>query len=314
MLLVAASFAGAATFEENFSHDPAANGWQIFGDTNLFQWDATNQNVRVTWDSSQTNSYFYRPLRTILAKDDDFSLAFDLRLNDIAVGTTTNKPYTFQLAIGFINFVQATQTNFFRGTGFDSPDIAEFDYFPDSGFGATVSPTIISSNNEFASSFNFPIELATNVLFHIAMSYTASNKALRTIMTSNGAPFGPIEDAVIGTNFSDFRVDTVAVCSYSDAGQEPLFAGSLLAHATVDNLSVAIPSPVMQLSGSFKNDLWEVQFSSRSNWLYTLERTADFTSWTNVSTRVTGNAADLFLQDTNPPLAKAFYRVRAERP
>jgi hypothetical protein len=56
--LVAASIGGAATISENFANDPLRNGWQIFGDTNLFQWDSTNQNLDVTWDSSQTNSYF----------------------------------------------------------------------------------------------------------------------------------------------------------------------------------------------------------------------------------------------------------------
>ena len=74
-------FAERRPFTENFSADPLQNGWQIFGDTNLFQWDSTNQNLDVTWDSSQTNSYFYNPLGTILAKSDDFSLSFDLQLN-----------------------------------------------------------------------------------------------------------------------------------------------------------------------------------------------------------------------------------------
>ena len=70
----------AATITENFSANPLQNGWQIFGDTNLFQWDSTNQNLAVTWDSSQTNSYFYHPLGTILTRNDDFSLAFDLAI------------------------------------------------------------------------------------------------------------------------------------------------------------------------------------------------------------------------------------------
>src|ERR1043166_1732063 len=73
----------AATISEDFSHEPTTHNWSIFGDTNLFVWDASNQVLQVTWDSSQTNSYFYRPLGTILSKSDDFGFAFDLRLSDI---------------------------------------------------------------------------------------------------------------------------------------------------------------------------------------------------------------------------------------
>jgi len=72
---------------KNFSANPLQNGWQIFGNTNLFQWDSTNHDLAVTWDSSQTNSYFYHPLGTVVTRNDDFSVVFDFRLNDIASGT-----------------------------------------------------------------------------------------------------------------------------------------------------------------------------------------------------------------------------------
>src|SRR4051812_46074569 len=86
ILLTSASFAGAATIVENFNSNPLNDGWKIFGDASLFQWDTTNQDLRVTWDSSQTNSYFYHPLGTILGTNDDFSVDFDLRLDDIGAG------------------------------------------------------------------------------------------------------------------------------------------------------------------------------------------------------------------------------------
>jgi len=62
----------ATTLEEDFSSDPATRGWRTFGARSLFNVDSTNQNLRVTWDSSQTNSYFYHSLGTILGKNDDF--------------------------------------------------------------------------------------------------------------------------------------------------------------------------------------------------------------------------------------------------
>ena len=60
--------------------------------------------------------------------------------------------------------------------------------------------------------------------------------------------------------------------------------------------------------------IWQAQFLSQSNWLYTLQRSADFQSWANVSSSTPGNATNLFLQDTGPPADEAFYRVKAERP
>src|SRR2546430_17254842 len=100
------SVARAITITENFSTDPSLNGWQIFGDTNLFQWDSANQNLAVTWDSSQTNSYFYQPLGATFTKADGFCVQFDLNLKDAnAIGY-------FQLAIGLCNFAEATATNF----------------------------------------------------------------------------------------------------------------------------------------------------------------------------------------------------------
>src|ERR1051325_6612720 len=48
---------------EDFRFNPLTNGWKVFGQTNLFAWNATNQNLEVIWDSSKSNSYFYKPDR-----------------------------------------------------------------------------------------------------------------------------------------------------------------------------------------------------------------------------------------------------------
>ena len=75
--------AQAAVFTEEFASPPAARGWRTFGDGSLFSWNATSQNLEVTWDSARPNSYFFRPLGTIVGKSDDFSFQFDLRLHSI---------------------------------------------------------------------------------------------------------------------------------------------------------------------------------------------------------------------------------------
>jgi hypothetical protein len=312
LFVLSVTTALAATLAENFTSDPAADGWQVFGDTNLFQWDSTNQNLAVTWDSSQPNSYFYHPLGTILTRNDDFSIAFDLQLNDAEAGG-----YGFEIAISLLNFADATNAVLERGVGVDpvygAQNVTELDYFPDAGFGATISPTMISSNNQFASAFDYPLELASGVLFHVVMTYTAGSQTLSTAITNenDGQPFGPIDDVQLDTNFTDVRLDTVAVSSYSDTNSY----GSVLVHGTVANLVVTVPPPPVQgLSGSLSNGQWQVQFISRTHWLYTLQQTADFQSWSDVSLPASGSGTNLFLQDTHAPADRGFYRVRADRP
>jgi len=313
--LAASALPGAQTIREDFSGDPVSRGWQRFGDPSLFAWDAANQALAVTWDSSRPNSYFHRPLGTTLTRGDGFSLAFNLRLRDIAIGTTPGKDFTFQLAIGFLNLRDATRTNFMRGTGMDSPNLVEFDYFPDSGFGATVSPTLISSNRVFASSFNV-LALTPDDDFHVTMSYTPSNQTLVTTMTKNGEEFGPMRNVVLtNQDFTDFRVDHVAVCSYSDFGQDPAGDGSILARGVVDNFEIVVPEPpVGALSGAPQADHWTVAFDSQANWTYALEATPDFTSWQKVSAVTPGTGGLMTLTDINHLGDRAFYRVLAERP
>ncbi|MGA9450318.1 MAG: hypothetical protein WBW41_03125 [Verrucomicrobiia bacterium] len=306
----------ATVIVENFTNNPSQDGWQIFGDTNLFQWDCTNQNLDVTWDSSESNSYFYHPLGTILTRDDDFSLAFDLQLNDAEASG-----YGFELAIGFLNLAEATSTNFNRssGEGGNSPDLVEFTYFPDVGYGPTVWPVFIDTNSDF--NFNGASDYAIYApnlgdWYHVMMTYTASNQTLVTTLTNFEQTSGvTIIDPLDLTNadypFTDFRVDTISINSYQDDG----FGDSIYAQGAMDNFVVTLPPlPVQNLTGAFNNRVWQVQFSSRSNWLYTLERTADFQSWTGVSPAAPGNATNLFLQDTNQPADQAFYRVSAQRP
>ena len=313
---VYSSLADSQILKEDFTTDPAIRGWKAFGNANLFLWSSNEQNLHITWDSSQTNSFFYHPLATILAKDDDFGLEFDLRLSDIA---TNAKSGPFEIAIGFLNLAQATSSSFWRGTvdpAHGPRNIVEFDYFPAGfypGFGdvvPSISPTLVSSNNVFGSGFDF-LELTTNDLFHIGLFYTASNQTLRTVMTRNEVAFGPVEDVVLSTNFTDFRIDTVSVDSYSDFGDD---FDSVLAHGTLDNLVITLPPPpVGNVVGGFSNQVWTVQFLSRNNWLYTLERASDFQTWISTSSSVSGNGSELVLTETSPPATGSFYRVRADR-
>ena len=309
------SVATATTIPETFTANPLANGWLATGDTSLFNWNSTNQNLEVTWDSAQTNSYFCRPFGQTLNKATDFMLGFDVRLSDIGPGTDPNKPFTFQIAIGLVNLAEATSPGFIRGSGFQAPNLVELDYFWDSGFGTTVCPTLISSNNEYSDGgFTFPLQLTTNTLFHVTMLYLADEQRMLTTVTSNGAPYGPVKDATLSTNFSDFAVDHFGVSSYNDAGQFPGYEGSVLAHGTVDNFMFALPPPVTKVKAVNDNGSAKIQFRATTNWLYTLERTTNFQTWNTVSAVAPGVSGTMQLQDTNPPVANAYYRVHAGYP
>src|SRR5882724_1948264 len=89
-LLVAPDSFGK-TVSQNFSSDPLQNGWREFGNTNQFYWNPTNQNLEVTWDSRESNSFFYLPLGTSLTRNDDFTVEFDLVINDIISGIEPGK-------------------------------------------------------------------------------------------------------------------------------------------------------------------------------------------------------------------------------
>jgi hypothetical protein len=306
------------TLTEDFSSNPFLHGWKVSGDTNLFQWNSTNQNLSVTWDSAQGNSYFYHPLGTVLARDSDFALAFDLRLDQIGAGPDTNKATSFPISVGFINLDVASRTNFFRGTGTDSPDLAEFAYFWDSGFGATSWPTLVDTNSSFnysGSSDYAILALTTDDIYHIAMAYTSGDQTLVTTITNLATSVGVRLTQSVSTNFTDFRLGSVSINSYSDAGQDPQYAGSVLAHGVIDNLIANFPAPPVQnVSLVSTNGTWQVHFASTTNWVYQLERSANFSSWATASPSVAGINGVTVLSDTNAPGSSPFYRVHAARP
>ena len=308
LFVLCATRSGATTITEDFSTDPLQNGWQVFGDTNLFQWDSTSQNLAVTWNSTNQNSYFYRSLGTVLAIEDDFSLSFDLQLSN-----ATAYGYGFELAIGLLRFPDATNTDFSRSGG-NSPDLFEFDYFPADDFGdpASIDATLKDAQPGYAGFYfaydNLPLN--PGVTYHITLTHTAGLPAISGIVLADGQPYTSLTNIYNGSP-GDFRLDTLSISSYTDDG----FGDSIFAQGTVDNFVVALPPPPVQnLTGTFSDGIWQVQFTGRTNWLYSLQRTTDFQSWTDVSAATPGTGTNLFLSDTNPPTDQAFYRVRADLP
>jgi len=301
---------GAVMFAEDFSAAPG--GWSAFGDASLFVWNPTNQNLEVTWDSSHSNSYFFRRLGTILTKADDFALQFDLRLGSIQAGVNPSKPSTFEIAVGLFRVGSATNAGFDRGTGRDSPHLVEWTYFPPAdSIDATISPVMVSSNNQFIPGFNFPLEMTVNDLFHVALTYTASNRTLVTTMTRNGLVFGPIANVTLPGSFTDFRVDALSISSYNDAGDA---YGSLRAHGVIDNVMISMPAPPMgSLMARITNGSHRVEFVGRTNWSYQLERGTDSVHFLAVPGATMSGVTNVVLQDAVDSTAGGrYYRVRAD--
>jgi len=308
LLVITNSLAG--TLQEDFASDPASRGWSVFGNTNLFAWDSTNQNLRVTWDSREPNSYFYRPLGTILAKDDAFTVSFDLQLSDIAVINSGG-----QVSVGLLNFSEATNASFSRSAA-NTPDLFEFDYFPDTGFGDSISASLADMTVNDTNSHNFYFAydsqpLLPGVTYQVTLTHTAGTTNLSGQVFTNGVLLTALPYIYAGP-ITDFRFDTLSISSYHDDG----FGDDILAHGTMDNFVVTLPPPPVQnLRGDFADNQWQTQFLSRTNWTYVLERTANFQSWKEASPKINGTGGNLILQDTNNILSTTrFYRVRAEHP
>ncbi len=309
----------AGTLAEDFSHDPALDGWRAQGEASLFQWDAVNHNLRVTWDSSRPNSYFYLPLGTILGRNDDFSMSFDLVLNDCAIGVNPAQPDTFELAAGFLNFSEATNAAFLRGSYPTQPDLAEFDFFQSDHetpipVTNSVNPTFVDSQNDFAYGTYGVVALPAGVPLRVTLSYSAGQQTGTLTITSNGvAVVAP--SYVYLTNdtygaFTDFHLDTFAVESYSDAGA----TGSLLAHGVIGNVLLVVPPPpVTLLQAALVNGAGQVQFASKTNWNYVLQSSADLQTWLPAASPAAGTGGNLILQDTNSARPHQFYRVNAVR-
>jgi len=310
----------AAAFDDSFTTDPAARGWFAVGNSNLFHWNAAPGALEVTWDSREPNSYFARPLGTALTRTNDFCLVFDLKLADFTPNIDpTKNSASFQLSVGLIRLADATVPGFHRGSGYESPNLCDFSFFPDPGgdwlYGPSLTAMMADNTGFHWTSGGFaPGGLTTNDVFRVTMAYRAAEGVLHTELLRNGQPFLPVPPAKLSPNFTDFQLDHVAVCSYNDAGQYPGYEGSLLAHGTVDNLSFAPWLPVNNLTAQPTYAGFEIHFDSRTTWLYTLQRTTDWESWQPVSAALPGTDAPLTLTDPNPPAAHAFYRVKAAKP
>lgn len=294
----------ADTHVERFSTDPLQNGWRIFGDTNLFAWDAARSNLDVTWDSTRTNSYFYLPLGKTLTVTDSFCVQFDLQLSN-AVAFNSGS----ELAIGLLRLADATNTAFSRAY-LTSPNLFEFDYFPAYSYAGTPYPasadaTFIDAGFNYYFAFD-NVTLNPGVTYRVLLVHPAGAETISGGIFAGGQRVSALPQIYAGTP-GDFQLDALAVENYSDDG----YGDSIFAQGTVDNLAVASPLPVEEIQTAAAG---QIQFASDTNWFYTLDQSPDLQDWSPAATAMFGNGTNLVLQATNLPPTNMFYRVRAELP
>ena len=291
---------------ENFSANPLANGWAAHGDESLFEWDAEGGALAVTWDSEKPNSNFHRPLGLTLTEADTFAFAFDIALDEVKAGHLDGQPYTFEVAVGLMSIESGKADGFSRGTGTDSPNLVEWDYFPDTGFGATISPAIASGKSQFAAGFTFPAELVVGKKYSVRMEYDPAERTLKTFMLENDKAWKTIKTVALADDFVGFAVDAFSISSYTAKGSK----SSLLANGSVDNLAIGVGRSKPRIVNTRLADgQWTARSFGYGTADYLLERSADLRGWQPVRNGVREDGFYLRLIDENPSLGDGFYRL-----
>lgn len=292
---------------DDFSADPLANGWAVHGDESLFNWDAEAGALSVTWDSERPNSLFHRPLGLTLTEGDAFAFTFDITLDEVKGGHRDGQPYTFEVALGLLNIGSAKADGFNRGTGTDSPNLVEWNYFPDTGFGATVSPAVASANSQFAAGFTFPAEMALGKIYSVRMEYDPAARELSTAMLENAKAWNAVKTVRLPDDLAGFAVDCFSISSFTAKGSE----SSLLAAGRIDNVAVAAGRSQPRIAQTrIVGGWWRGRAFGLQSADYVLERSVDLQQWRRVEGGSKADNIYLQLSDGKPLGGGGFYRLR----
>ncbi len=302
----------ATQFKEAFTTNPVDRDWRVEGESALFAWQESTQTLMTTWDSSQPNSFYYLPLPRALTEQEDFSFAFDLVLEQVNVGTSIGKPSTFEIAFGFFRQSHAFSAGYIRGTGRHTPNLVEWNYFPEADpITPTVTVAITSPRQQFLTDgFVNQLELVTGVTYHVDARFRAGTRTLTMEMTANGEPFGRIARVVLPEVFAGFTLDAFGITSYSDDGQFSSYAGSIYARGQLDNLELNFEPTRPRLRASVDTQgLTQLKFFAEPGETYVIESSLDLEQWNEVTTLTTNRFQDLIW---SPPFGSAplrFYRL-----
>jgi hypothetical protein len=155
--------------------------------------------------------------------------------------------------------------------------------------------------------FIFPWPLLPGVWYRIALRYDPARRALDTFIASNSVPV--LTNTVpLGVTSAGFRLDAVAITSYNSTG-----GSSILAHGRVDNVVFSVPEPPRLFITVMSNGP-QLSFNLATNWTASIERSADFESWTNLF-QTNGSGLGALREWTDADAnTNAFYRLNLSRP
>lgn len=235
-------------------------------------------------------------------------MSSSIPLNDASV-----TGYGNEVAVGLFHFSDVTSPDFNRANG-PSPNLFEFDYTPAIDYEGFVEPdtvqaTLKDSQLGYAGLywvFDY-LTLNPGTTYRVLLIHRAGEMVISGAIYANGQLLSTLPNVSNYGPIGNFQLDTLSVSSFEDDG----YGDTLLAHGTVGHLAIATPLPVGTISAT---GVGQVRFASDTNWLYTLEQSVDFQTWTPAAPASLGNGTNLVLQATNPPADKSFYRVRADLP
>lgn len=222
-------------------HIGGESQWILHGHPDTFS-NAANSNPPVfNWNTEFPTSAVFIPLPHYLNQDSSIHLSTHFTLNSLNIDFVPNSFYGFEIALGLFNSTEVFTESFKRGTGTDSPNLIEWDYFPDTGFGATVSPTITDSDSKFFSTFNFPIDLPIDADIEVELIYDPSQTKLESVLKIDGE-LKAIKPVVLpeGDGFNDFLVNSAGFISYQDFNDD----GKLSASASIHAFEFSYSNPV----------------------------------------------------------------------
>jgi hypothetical protein len=123
-----------------------------------------------------------------------------------------------------------------------------------------------------------------------------------------------LKPLLLGPNYADFSVDSVAVISYSDAGQSaPQFAGSIRASGVVQQVEVVVYNrPKLEIVRTGNSAV--VLFATAPGWTYQVETSATLSSWTAAGSPLAGTGGRMELPVEMSEISGGqFFRVSGER-
>jgi hypothetical protein len=147
------------------------------------------------------------------------------------------------------------------------------------------------------------------------MEFTPEDRTLRTFMIPQriGGPIAdplPLNSLVVSDSLADFHLDALAIASYSDAGQDPQFAGSVTAHGLVYDLGLMVfERPKIEMTRAGGSSL--LSFESSTGHDYFIESSSDALKWNPFAGPFVGTGNPITVPVTASS-ANGLFRIRVE--